>query len=861
MEEQAAFVPYDPLKTLTDLYGEDLAHAQLALEAEAYEIGAERFNQAMAYKAEAGQAGDTKIARPLIADMVPKLSMKLIEFIASQQTGRPGKKAAAFKHIRGIDPNRIAFLALREFFNFAVREGIQPVQISEAIGRCVEDEARFGRLREQDLKNYKDRIAPAIRKRGSDHFKRAYARAVEVSMETAGEVDKWEPWGTSARVAVGLKCLELMIELGLVTLTDIKAGTSAHRKIITVSDEVAGWMAERSSFLAGMSPNWTPCVVPPKPWTGMHRGGYWGRGRSNPKLVKGLPRAQQKRYRDVDLDRVLRAVNVIQETPWAINKKVLAVAREVVGWNNSPVQGMASPEVTPKPVRPDGIDQDPALLKAWKKQASGTWRRERARRSRRIALESTIEQATKFAGFERIWFPYNVDFRGRVYAIPTFCPQGTDLAKGLLLLADAIPMGPEGEYWLRMHIANTAGLDKKTMPERIQWTHDNEALILATAENPLENLWWATDSDSPFCFLAACFEYAAWKLEGNTYKCGIAIAFDGSCSGIQHFSAMLRDEVGGKAVNLVPADKPSDIYRIVADKVQEVVTHDLENGTEDSAYAQTNEETGEITQGTEWGTKSIARWWNTYGITRTVTKRCVMTLPYGSKKFGFADHILEDTVQPAVDSMGQDVFPDERKAAGYMAGLVWDALETTVVAAVKAMAWLQKAAGALASQQMPVHWVTPVGFPVWQEYRLRDMHRVDTVICGSLRLTMTVGGEFDEKHELDNAKQISGIAPNFVHSMDASHLMLTALAAKDQGVDHFAMIHDSFGTCPGLAGTMFRVVRETMVQTYTERDVIKDFYEGFCMDLTEKAAEKIPELPEKGSLELEGILKSTYCFC
>ena len=35
---------------------------------------------------------------------------------------------------------------------------------------------------------------------------------------------------------------------------------------------------------------------------------------------------------------------------------------------------------------------------------------------------------------------------------------------------------------------------------------------------------------------------------------------DGSCNGLQNFSAMLRDEVGGKAVNLIPSDKPQDVY-------------------------------------------------------------------------------------------------------------------------------------------------------------------------------------------------------------------------------------------------------------------------------------------------------------
>lgn len=858
---------FNPLADLTALYGEDLAAEQLKLEAEAYSLGEQRFLDALDWKADAGQAGDTKVARPLIAELLPKVSMKLIEFIASQQAGRAGKKAAAFKFILGMDPDRIAYLALRTTVNMSVIEDLQPQALAQNIGADVEDEARFGRIREQDEKKFHRIIAPEILKRSADHFKRAYARAVEVSKQDTGDLGAWESWGTSNRVAVGLKLVEIMIEIGFLVLSDVAPGNpKKHRKVVTVSDEVSQWVADRKQFLAGCNPVWSPCVVPPKPWTGIHRGGYWGRGRSNPKLIRGLSRKARKRYYDTDLTQVMEAVNCIQNTPWHVNAKVLEVAREVSRWNHLKIEGMASPEVVPKPERMEGMDEDEKVLKKWKREAAKTWRKEKARRSRRLSMEYTLSQADRFVGYDRIWFPYNLDFRSRVYAVTSFSPQGNDLSKGLLMLADATPMGEDGEYWLRMHIANVAGLDKEPMDVRQKWTYDNEELILACANDPLENLWWATDADSPFCFLAAALEFRNWKASHNPkeYRCGLPIAFDGSCSGIQHFSAMLLDEVGGAAVNLTPGERPSDIYRIVAEKVIERVKYDMIHGSDNVVTTEVCDETGEIMEALQYGEKTVAGWWHKFGVTRKVTKRSVMTLPYGSKEYGFADQLLEDIVQPAVESQGEHVFPSPALASRYMARLIWDALETTVVAAVGAMNWLQKAAGALASQDMPAHWVTPVGFPVWQEYRNKETKRIDTVICGSIRLTMTINineAEANDTEKLNRHKQVNAISPNFVHSMDASHLMLTALAAKAGGVNHFAMIHDSFGTCPGNAGVMFKVVREVMVDTYLNNDVILGFYEGFASSLNEKNAEKIPALPQKGNLDLRAILQSKYCFC
>lgn len=862
---------YDPFQTLTELYGEDLAAEQLRLEAEAYTIGEKRFLEAMQYKVEAGQSADTQVARPLIAEIVPKLSTKIAEFLASQQTGRPGKKASSFKHLRGLDTDRVAFIATRCALNTLTRSAsIQ--KVTKQIGQEVEDEARFSRVRESDgiaLKSFEDNI----KKRSADHFKRAYARSVEKSLEESGDVEKWDSWSVSDQIAVGLKCVELLIEVGLVKLHTNDENPLDKDREVLLSDEAVQWMAERSNFLAGCSPRWTAMVVPPKPWTSLTKGGYWGRGRSNPKLIKGAPRRVVKRYADVDMSRVFDAVNAIQQTPWLVNPRVLAVAQTIAAWEN-PLADIPKADPEALPERIEGMDEDKALLKTWKRGAAKVYRREKARQSRRLNVEAIIKEASKLSEYERIWFPYNLDFRSRIYAIPAFSPQGSDLSKGLLMLADASPMGEDGEYWLRMHIANVAGLDKEPMDVRQKWTYDNEGLILATAEDPLTNLWWATDSDSPFCFLAACFEYAQWKASHNPklYRCGLPIAFDGSCSGIQHFSAMLLDESGGRAVNLIPSDRPSDIYRIVADKVQAMVSADLIGGADDEQMVTQDEESGEIREWVKYGPKTIARWWNSYGITRSVTKRSVMTLPYGSKEYGFVEQLLEDIVMPAVDKHGEHVFPNPRAAAAYMAKHIWKALGTTVVAAVEAMNWLQKAAGALVTDNMPIHWVTPAGFPVWQENLVPSTKRVDTVICGSIRLTMVIHSlEGDVNKSVDNPvdnpvrkidrhASVNGIAPNFIHSMDASHMMLTALAAKAQGVEHFAMIHDSFGTCPGNAGVLFKVVRETMVKTYNERDVIQEFYEGFCTSLTDKSAEKIPELPSKGTLDLSGILESKYCF-
>ena len=69
--------------------------------------------------------------------------------------------------------------------------------------------------------------------------------------------------------------------------------------------------------------------------------------------------------------------------------------------------------------------------------------------------------------------------------------------------------------------------------------------------------WWQ-EADSPWQLLAVCYDLQAALASGNpeTYLSKIPVHQDGSCNGLQHYAALGRDEPGGRAVNLLPVDKP-----------------------------------------------------------------------------------------------------------------------------------------------------------------------------------------------------------------------------------------------------------------------------------------------------------------
>ncbi|WJJ60435.1 DNA-directed RNA polymerase [Salmonella phage ST16] len=874
----------EPFNLLADHYGQDLAVKQLQLEHEAYTEGERRFIKNLERQTERGELADNQVAKPLMQTLVPKIAQAVREWHEGTDgklsTSRPSvaftmlsteEKAVKDRSLR-ISCESAAVIILKVILSKLVKpEGIPITPMASAIGRTLEDEIRFGRIRDKEKEHFKKAIAENLNKRAGASYKKAYMQAVETSMLEQGQLeDAWGTWSTTEAVHVGIKMLEIVIQsTQLVELKRYGAGNAAADvEMVHLSDFWVKKMAQRGFSLAGIAPVYQPCVVPPKPWTGVVGGGYWAKGRRPLPLIRLGSKSAVARYEDVYMPEVYDAVNIIQNTPWKVNKKVLEVVNMVEKLNNTPIDDI--PQMEPlKPEEYAGETEEE--LKAWKKVAAGIYRREKARQSRRLSLSFIVNQANKFSQFKAIWFPYNMDWRGRVYAVPMFNPQGNDMQKGLLTLAVGKPIGADGFKWLKVHGANCAGVDKVTFEERIKWVEDNHDNIMAAAKAPMDSIEWWGKLDSPFCFLAFCFEYAGVMHHGLSYSCSLPIAFDGSCSGIQHFSAMLRDHIGGHAVNLTPSGKVQDIYRIVSDRIEEELKVLLVNGTDNEMVTHEDKKTGEITERLVLGTRELARQWLTYGMSRSVTKRSVMTLAYGSKEYGFADQVFEDTVMPAIDSGKGAMFTDPSQASRFMAKMIWDAVSVTVVAAVDAMKWLQGAAKLLAAEVkdkktkevlkpcLPVHWVTPDGFPVWQEYRKKDTTRLNLLFLGSFNLQPTVNK--GSKKELDKHKQESGISPNFVHSQDGSHLRKTVVHThRKYGVMSFAVIHDSFGTIPADAEFLFKGVRETMVETYRDNDVLQDFYEQFADQLHESQRDKLPELPKRGKLNIEDILLSDFAF-
>lgn len=62
------------------------------------------------------------------------------------------------------------------------------------------------------------------------------------------------------------------------------------------------------------------------------------------------------------------------------------------------------------------------------------------------------------------------------------------------------------------------------------------------------------------------------------YMCSLPIHQDGSCNGLQHYSALGGDPLGAKSVNVLPSDRPQDVYSDVCAIVEGRVAKDRAEG-------------------------------------------------------------------------------------------------------------------------------------------------------------------------------------------------------------------------------------------------------------------------------------------
>ena len=106
-------------------------------------------------------------------------------------------------------------------------------------------------------------------------------------------------------------------------------------------------------------------------------------------------------------------------------------------------------------------------------------------------------------------------------------------------------------------------------------------------------------------------------------------------------------------------------------------------------------------------------------------------------------------------------------------------------------------------------------------------------------------------------RQRSAFPPNYVHSLDSTHMMMTALGCHDKDIT-FAGVHDSFWTHAGSVNTMNEILRHKFYELHSQ-PLLNNLREEFLEKYKGKV-ESFEPVPPQGDFDLQEIYEAVYFF-
>ena len=517
---------------------------------------------------------------------------------------------------------------------------------------------------------------------------------------------------------------------------------------------------------------------------------------------------------------VLDGLNAMQKTEWSVNSQVLEVMENLFKANsrlaNLPAYDFDE-FVFSIPYPEDATKEEQAKWCQRREESYGEWFKQEQARARmlvRLALAKKLQQHDFF------YHVMTLDFRGRCY---TTCEllshQSSDYDRALIHFAEPVKQTERGMYWLKVHVANLFDQDKISFDERVAWVDSNMDMLRAVYEDPYSNRDWVSNKkkkNPSFQRLAAVFEL--FRTDGMTQ---LPVQMDGACNGSQHWSAIMGDETIAELTNVLPNQEPQDLYQYIADKTTTYCKREDGNG---------------------WCDEFLNHWSD--GIDRAVTKRPTMCDAYGLTFYGIQKYIK---IEGHVDWVSRD---RQGGAIVELARAIQSGLGEALELPNQGKEWLKECAEIVGDAGFHLEYTVPSGFKVVHAYYEIKKRRSLASLFNHKELIF-----WNVSKNVHKDKAMLGIPPNYIHSLDASHMFCTIKRMIDSGIVKFSMIHDSFG-CPAPdVDIMNGLIREEFLKMHKENQL--EIFKR-CVEATTGVT--LPDVPDRKTMDISRVLDSRYFF-
>jgi hypothetical protein len=448
-----------------------------------------------------------------------------------------------------------------------------------------------------------------------------------------------------------------------------------------------------------------------------------------------------------------------------------------------------------------------------------------SRRARKQEIARTL--ATAEAMLRRGVFhnKYRVDSRGRLNALESFNYATADTQRSLFRFAAPVEITDKGLDWLRIHCANCYGHDKLSYQERIYWVLEHEQQIEDVFYEPYgsKDFWYS--AKHPFAFAAACRELV---LADNNpkYPSNLPLAFDHTASGLQHLALTGLDARTAALVNLINSERPTDVY-------SELARHTaLQFDNSDPSVPW------------QW-------FFDKHGDrVRELLKTPGMTFSYAVTTEGNIRQVYEALYDILVEVCRCPACFTWQNVA-YLVGCFRAACARELPGPVGTMEYIQSLVRECNKAGRFLGWTTLSGLRVSNDYPRPNTSMV----------YLPDGTEYDIADgfiggTINKRKAVSSVTANFVHSLDATHLVRTvnALAANEMAA---LCLHDCFAPPAGHAEQFHITNRQELWAMYYEMGERG----GPLAILREQNGNIGAEPPPPGDYDLSKVQSATYACC
>ena len=579
-------------------------------------------------------------------------------------------------------------------------------------------------------------------------------------------------------INLGTRFIELFSTRPNIILLEVSESSGVNNSYtkLVLSEEYKELVDEFTKLT--IRPKNLPMVCKPLKWSTSEFGGYLENSKIKDDIITGSVKYNAHDY--LNKEKLYNTINYFNNIPFGINTELL-----------------------------DFIQNDGKFLLELPQNIEDN--------SVKINQEISIKIANLFRNVP-FYLNTHADWRGRIYTHSFYLTyQGSELSSALLRFWKGESLTDIG---LKIFLAYGASLysssnNIKSEEKRIEWITENKINILSL------NKEFILASDSPISFTAFCLEMI--KLEKNRkVEINMPVFIDATCSGIQHISALIGDRELASKVNLIlnptKSEKPEDLYLSLVDPINKAIN---DFGKEHPDYRSLSE----------------------LHLTRKILKQPIMTLNYNVSVFGMKEQLFNklkvenfsesnNTIKDGSSSISKiknikiightkdnkEIILTNRDLI-QISMIIKDIIFIEYPALKKVYDYFIEIAILMKKLDLSIQWVTPTGAVITQKYTKKEKTKL-TIRSNRKTKSLVL---YRQTKRIDHSKQIDGIIPNVIHSLDSSHI-INVINESSKNINFSILtVHDCFGTHPNHIQALFFYLKEEFIKLYINYDFLKKF--------------------------------------